>query len=485
MNEKGFGMVRLYILCGASGSGKTTLLNSVSNITESSVDTSYFEKGRFFPTDLGYDVVRSPKYSDRPIRIKDDEIDDVIHTKDIDRRSFDVCYSLNHVKYGIKFGEIRKILSAGKNAIIAISDIRAIRQLKDHFRDDMRTLYVSSAIDSDRLRRIQQERLGFSPTDEQKDILSAQFSRIMSAARLGWWDRVSSCVTDMERNWHAYATDSKSTEIRINRIRTTHLKYIEHISIYDHVILNYTENKPEEMKEQFLQILRHCPGPAKHMPPPVFIVAAASGAGKATLMETLNLIGGNQIQITSKLAKRPPKTGDRRDGMIALRRNDTSKEPVWPSWWNAPMIDCARSGNFPHEYDVHWEFHKQNDGTAVPYAVSSKEIDKNIERGIPQIFISNMGMFDYFKKRWPENSVFIYLYRLTSSEDNRKYQLLQYPNDLATAEARIKEREVVHSEYIQKAPLFHHVLLNTSYEEDLYDQMFNLIDFYAKLQTNQ
>jgi hypothetical protein len=356
-----------------------------------------------------------------------------------------------------------------------VSDLRSIRHLKHHFGEQARAAFVSSALDAEKLRRIQQERWGFCPDDDQKLILSTHFVRINAAARLGWWDRVSDCVNDLEQDWHAYATDAKSTEIRIARIRATHIRYIEHINLFDHVILNYSEGKPEEMQRQLSNIIvSQDKIKKKRSKTPIFVVAASSGAGKGTLMEMLNLIGRDRIRVASKLAKREPKPQDRMDGMIALWRKDEDPEPQWPSWWTSSMVGIAKTGDFPSEYDMRWKFHN------VEYAVASIEIIRNLEDGKPQIFISNMGQFERFKNRWSENIVFLYLHRLVTDKDNRDYQMEKWKDNPSQAEERIRERAIVHEDFIHNVADFNHVLLNTSYEEDLYDQMFHLISDYSR-----
>lgn len=477
-------MAYLYLLCGASGCGKTTLMNSMAAITKCSVDPSFHDVFEEQEIDPVLRLVRAPKYSERQVRRKRDEIDDIIHEDNITRETHGVCYVLNSVKYGFKPKEIEQLLTNDLNAVAIVSDLRAIRMLKDHFGDHARAVFVSSAIDADKLRRIQQERWGFAPDDKQKSILGTHFVKINAAARLGWWDRVSECVNDLEQDWHAYATDAKSTEIRIARIRATHIRYIEHIHLFDHVILNYSEGNPAEMNSQLRNIiLATKPRINRASLAPIFVVAAASGAGKGTLMETLNFIGGDRIRIVSKLAKRRPKAVDRRDGMIALLRERGDPEPDWPPWWDSSDIDVARTGEFPDAYDLRWEFHNRARGgasTGTPYAISNAEVARNTEAGIAQVFVSNMGQFQTFRELWPNQVVFLYLHRLVSEQENREYQMGKWKDDRSQAEARIRERETVHGEFIKRAGEFHHVLLNTSYEEDLYDQMFNLLSNYNR-----
>ena len=462
---------RLYILTGASGCGKTTLLNNIAALQEEEVDPEIM-------------AIRAPKFSERQVRAKQGEVDDVTHVASVRLGEFDAAYVINNVKYGIKLEPIRRLLEKGLNPFIILSDLRVIRQLKDFLGAQAVVLYVSSAIDADRLRRIQFERLGFRPTEQQKAVLAYHFARTSAAARLEWWDRVSECMSELEADWHAYATDARSTEIRAQKIRAFHIRYIEYVHMFDHVVLNYSEDRPDEMTAQVRNIIKESDtiqrSTRRHLP--VFVVAAASGAGKGTLMEMLDLIGRDRVRVTSKLAKRAPKEEDRRDGMIALTRASDDPAPEWPAWWTTDMRGHGNRGEFPPEYDLQWQFHKGHGGEArgTFYAVSSVEIQHNVDAGNPQIFVSNMEQFSVFRRMWPDNAVFVYLHRLVSSHENRQFQMRKWQNDPGEAEARIAERQKVHVDYIRNIAQFDHVLLNTAYEEDLYDQMFRLLEFYRQ-----
>jgi guanylate kinase len=465
---------RLYILSGASGCGKTWLLNSITAHNEEQIDPEIR-------------AIRAPKFSERKVREKKGEVDDITHMSEIHLGNVDIAYIINNVKYGIKLDPIRQLLDKELNPFIILSDFRVVRELKRRFGDLAKALYVSSAIDAERLRRIQRERMGFSPTDKQKNVLAYHFARTSAAARLGWWDRVSDCMTDLEEDWHAYATDARSTEIRAQKIRAFHIRYIEHVHMFDHVILNYSENKPEEMTTQARHLIQGIDNVEQYntkKSPPVFVVAAASGAGKGTLMEMLHFIGRDSVRITSKLAKRAPKQEDRRDGMIALVRNSNEPIPEWPEWWNPEMKEYGTRGEFPPEYDIKWEFHKSGtESIGTQYAVSNTEIQRNINEGMPQIFVSNIEQFANFRRLWPNNVVFIYLHRLVSEHENREFQMRKWKDDRLVAEARIAEKQDVHDSYIRNIAEFDHVLLNTDFQEDLYDQMFRLLEFYRQGNT--
>lgn len=483
----------LYILSGAPGCGKTTLLNEIATVTKDSVDPRLISRIEKEQIDPKTKAVRAPKFSEREIRPEDETIiDDIITEKPITLENFDLAYVRNGVRYGLRFEYIHRLIKQGLNCFVIVSDLRAIRQLKQSFQGIAQAIYISSAIDPDRFRRIQLERWGFRPDENQKAILSHHFARLNAAGRLGWWDRVSEGVSELEKDWHSYATDEKSTQIRIQRIRSMHIRFVEHIELFDHVILNYSEGKPEEMCAQMRNVIQAndrisitCEVKRN---PPIFVVAAASGSGKGTLMEMLKLIGSDRIKIVSKLATREPRPEDRTDGMIALARNKNNSVFEWPNWWSEDMKENARKGRFPEEYDLRWifdirekiklEFGSKKSDTTF-YAVSSREIEQNLRDGTPQIFVSNMGQFQKFRELWPDKPVFLYLHRLATDQEHRQFQMAKWKDKPLEAEARIKEKDLVHQEYISKIAEFDHVLLNTSFPEDLYDQMFHLIRRYG------
>ena len=473
---------RLLIISGPSGCGKTTLLNSLCRL----------------PLARGLRTVKAPKYSTRAERGPDDDVRQLFSgdgiptlqlgygpffdkngsTVEVGETGIDIAYALNKNVYGISSGQIGRLLSSDKNVLIILSDFRIIRRLLQALPGRVIAVYIASAIDPLKLEMIETVRHGIPA--ERRALLETLINRLKSACDLELWPRVTECVGALQQYWEENKPGADATNVRAERIRAFHTRYIEHITLFDYVILNYTEDAPEEMTGQMRSIiLKHSKFERDGVKyPPIFVVAAASGAGKGTLMQMLGLIGNDRVRLVSKLGLRPKKGNDKRDGMLAIGTPDNPPEgwPDWPDWWTDDMVLAAKRGVRPAVYDLCWEFHKR-EGRATRYAVSSTEIDRNIAEGVPQILISNMGQFEMFRQRYGERVVFVYLYRLSSAGDTAAWYSDVNP-DKGDAETRILEIREVHEEYLERIAEFDHVLLNTARKEDLYDQMFQLLEYY-------
>jgi|GEM_PF-3739066 len=426
----------LYIVSGASGSGKTTLVDLIIDECEG--------------------VVQVPKYSERASR---GPHDDTKHVEEVGSEEYDITYVLNDYYYGIKTWEIEAQINEGKDAFIILSDFKMIRRLKERFPDNSSSIYVSSAVDPLTLQRVMAERHAneIDPTTEQSIALRKNFYKLQCSAQLDRWSTVLEGMSDLLQEWNDVVPHAESARIRSEKIRSFHLRYIDQLTLFDYVILNHSQGNPKDMLRQGKKIFENRAErdtPSKKEPV-LFVVAAASGAGKGLLMETTGrLIGPKRIGIVRKQALREAKVNDRRDGLEAL----------------------GVDGTFSSGFDFDWTFHKseKNDGhNGTRYAINTKAVKVGLAEGITQIVVSNIGIFPRFREVFGEQVVFIYLHSTRPESEVRAYQL-QNCDTQEEAEKRIQEIREVHDSYMNNIWQFHHVLLNTSYKEDLFDQMLEL-----------
>ena len=437
---------RLIILTGASGSGKTTLLNNL-----------LLHHSQLF--------IKAPKYSTRDKRDEVDTIDDIITDKNLTIENYDLIYTLNNERYGIRYDEIEDLFQENKHQLIVLSNNRIIRSLKKHFSVRVVSIYVSSAIDESKIVQIQFERYksNFTIEKEQLENIKKEVDRVTSSLKIKNSHKFFEFMVELNENWKQLLPMYQSTEIRRTKLRDFHKSYLDNIHLFDFVVLNYRVDRDEtdkgkDMTKQVLNIVKNIVliTKTKSSESKLFVVIAASGAGKGELMQTLNdSIKSDVIKILSKQAKRNQKPNDKRDGLIAIGPN----------------------GNFTKQYDIPWRFHNDENFPGVEYAISSKEVEKNFQDNVHQIVVSNFRQINMFKERYGNRVSFIYLHALRNEEDVEKYQ--RENNDTEEeAIARIKEIKTVYNSFLENNHVFNHVLLNTTFLEDLYEQTINLIQHY-------
>ncbi len=522
-------MNKLYVLSGPSACGKTTLMNSVlknnssliavqkygtrrrrmakdgieddvcqafnepipKSINSSLINTDLLKKLTKFYSLLGEElklkkgIIKNDKQNlshlleDFGLRIPTISIGEKKYWDDFGdqiklRGNIDIAYALNKGQYGICTKNVDYVLENGNNAITILSDFRIIRRLQDIFKNRIVIIYIASAVDPSKLEKIQIGRHGINLSLENS--LRKKVDRLNASIRIKKWGNVARWIHELNDDWRNTKPNADNTAVRAERIKTFHTRYIDNITLFDYVILNYNEGHPEDMTVQFNNIFIGQQRFYNIKKSPLFVVSAASNAGKGTMMEMLNLIGSDRVQILSKIAKRKEKGNDKNDGMLAIGTsiNPPKKWPYWPEWWSNEMIDTAKKHNFPNEYDFSWTFH----GKSVHYAVSDKEIQYNFKKNKAQIVISNTDQIEEFIQRYGDRVVFILLYRLSSVEDTQIYYEINEGLSPQNAKTRAGEVNNVLKEYMKKIEYFNHVILNTTRPEDLYDQIFQLIEHY-------
>ncbi len=380
------GSSKIYILVGGAGSGKTTLLNLVKE--SSSIKSQ-------IPT----------KYSTRDKRGKEDDIEKISFSK---LSSFRFVYSMQDNFYGFKQEDLIEPLKKGLNVFIIISDLRTIREMQAFFGELVIVLYI--------FRNMTQE----------------EFELILKERKKGKKEK-----------------SNKSENIRKNRLYLIQRQYIENITTFDNVILN-RKNNSSEMLEQVKNIVNNSSNnhfTKNKKGPVIFLIAAASGAGKRTLMNAMWNLGRKSITVIKKETNRDKQLGDG-DEII-------------------PGVKDLKEKN----YEITYPFNENL------YGIDTEQIWDNLKLGLPQIVITNMQQFEKFKQIFGNLTVNIYLHSTRTKEEILEFQTKKLKSE-EKAIRKVQKIDVVHSDYIENISKFRHILLNTIEKEDLWDQMFNLINSY-------
>lgn len=498
----------LYILVAASAVGKSELMRQMQreNLWEG-----------------------VPKYSTRDVRYKDGEIDDV---KELDDKQIKdlpeeqrqkargerikrlkercgagkgIVYYKNGNLYGIVVQEVLKVLER-TNAVVIISDFHAISRLKTEFvelKDRIRVLYIASTIDErillERYKERETTEFNLAPEKEKETLRNiGEFNSVVaSAIRLHYIERIEEVMPLLNEEWNSILPYFETIKTRSANIRMLYNQYIENIAAIDYSILNFYDLdymysqvrsliSDSVRKHGIRRVVKDCS--------PIFMVCAAPSAGKATLMEVIGDLGevdGN-IQITRKYAQRSPrKNTDGRDGMVAIGAEGRFEDYIASSnIWT-------------------WQFHNMNGNAGTWYAVDRSEIEKNIQHGRAQIFVSNMDQIEVAQNYYPDNLVVLYLHA-THETETRNHIRAKSINDVEEkimgetncskqeaeqirlsnhvykesieryVDEKMKEIRDVHDSFLRHNHQIDHVLLNTGTKEDLVEQMRNLIAHYTQ-----
>jgi len=433
-----------YIICGSSASGKTTLVSRIL-----SKDSNF---------------VKATKYSTRKNR-PGDIADDIIHVDKINPGEFDLCWAAMENHYGIKFAEINNLLEKGKNVLLSTTNLRAVSRIKSQYNDQVTSLSIFSPIDQSKLYEVVADRTDYEPKEDIKKQFSILFSMLNAASELKRWRDVYSKTRELLEIWQKSIPDAQGVEQRIRKIRDFYIKFIESGNEFDYTILNYRMNHIEDMINQFyvihnsnskdLKVYKY-----KHSGPKIFVVASSSGGGKRLLVENLSIIAPNEIEISPKWGKRDTKPNDGKDGMIAI----------------------GKKGSFPNHADIKYLMHKSKYYEGTEYAFSSKEIDKRLQAGKHQLLVANVlqseNLWHQLIKMYKEKLVILYLFRFEDQELMRTYQ---YSNCKTEEEAtsRLEEIKQTYLSYAKHIDKVDHVIFNTDFPDDMYDQVLKLFEQYG------
>jgi guanylate kinase len=389
---------RLYIISGSAGSGKTELLSLIKNQTT-------------------FKAVVAPKYSTRDER--KGKFDDIRHVDRINDEDYTFVYPMNNYTYGIKAEEIADLLGQGCNVFIILSDLRIVEEVKHFFGSIAVSLYIYRNLSTYQLKKILEER-EIARGIKQDD--TVPFAR--------------------------------QKQTRLNRLYLMQRQYVDNITLFDHVILN--TSKPQYLLQQVTKLAEGYEKRLVHKDmkgPVIFLIAAAPGAGKRTLMSAMYDLGRRSITVVEKATTRP--------------KHDDDGEEIY----HVDEID-------PNKFDINYTYHDQYTG----YGIETARMWQNLSKGRSQILITNMQQFQKFREKFGPLVVCVYLHAtLTRKQLKQLFELqVKRHGDKEKAKQKVKEHNNIHQDYIDNIAEFQHVLLNTLEKEDFWEQMLRLIRFYKE-----
>lgn len=438
----------LFVICGASGSGKSTLTEMISEEVS--------------------EIFRSPKYSTREYRPRTSSnpvTDDItqVSQEDFFKNSFDLAYVANGNYYGIKTEEINLLIAEGRHLLLSITDFRAVFRLKAAFGENCTTIALLSAIDQLSFIATHGNRKGYNPTAADKKDMQRLYRVLDSAGRLGLWREVFGATLNLIRSWQSTVPDLKQAESRAKKVRIFQTRYLENSHHFDYAVLNYRKGEQGDMLSQFELIYRNIvkgKKKAKNDSKVLLVVAAASGSGKGTLLESLRIIAPKEVRIVEKEGKREPRSSDKNDGL------------------NAIGVD----GNFSSGFNIVYQMHRDpKTSIGTKYAFSEKNIREGFEGNKVQVAIANVllepKLLQDLRNSFGDMVRVVYLMRFGAEEEIEAFQKSRGFSEKKT-KRRITQNNDTYTAYTKMTTKVDHVLLNTENREDLYDQMFRLLEFY-------
>lgn len=437
----------LFIICGASGSGKSTLTEMIGDNFD--------------------EITRAPKYSTRkfrPVTPSNPVEDDIIQVKreDFFGRNFDLAYVANDNYYGVKKKEIFELIEAGNYLLLSITDFRAVFRFKEVFGGLCSTIALLSAIDPLSFISTHGNRDKYDPDNDKKQQMEYLYQRLASAARLNLWREVFANTLHLIKIWQSTVPDIKQAESRTKKVRDFQTRFLENSHHFDFSILNYRKGLQRDMLSQFSLIfdrIRLNISPPSISKKTLLVVAAASGSGKGTLLENLKIIAPNEVLVVEKEGKRKAKDGDKDDGLKAI----------------------GKEGVFSDGFNLVYQMHRDpKTGVGTQYAFSEAKIHKGFESHDVQVAIANVllepELLDSLKNAFGNAVKVVYLMRFGAEDKIEEYQMSRHEPE--KAKLRILQHNETYTAYTNSATNVDHVLLNTENREDLYDQMFRLLEFY-------
>ena len=414
-------MGNLYIFTGASGTGKTTVLNNMESMKKLS-------KGK--------------KYSTRAYRGKGD---DIVHVDRIEDAPDGIEYNVKGHSYRIDIMDIISRLENGEDVGMALSNIDVIKQIKEILEDRVKVYCISSPIDEKRLELITYKRaLDRLNPDEKANLLE----NVKSIPK----------TKDEEMKMFELLLEQAipGTELELaNNISKVHTDYINNISLFDGVLLNY--GTIEELIEQACNLVDN----SKDEKSVVFMIITDSKSSSKELLKTVYEMKLPYLETMVKLAKREKSEKDTLG----------SVEPI------------GKDGVFPENFDIRYTFHKDEKFSGIEYAISTEDTRKKLSNGISLAVVSNFEQVPVFEEKFgDEHVVKIYIHKVCTKDEREKElkEIYESRTDITDDElkARIGDKDRVFKDYIKNMKNIDNVILNTTNTEELFLQFFKVLDSY-------
>ncbi|MGE5342903.1 MAG: hypothetical protein ACM3SY_15625 [Candidatus Omnitrophota bacterium] len=224
-------MNKLFVLSGASGIGKSTILFQL--VKEKLCSPAH-------------------KYSERLVRKGED---DIIHVSNIydSKIACDIIYEKYNIKYGINTAEIKRKLQTD-NQIIIVSDIVALKKLKEVFKGTSTVVYIFlSSICVEKLVVVYINRGALVISDENREDLILFASKITESIKSR--DKIN--FHRLDKEFYSKVKEYFSNDDFLQFIKR-YESWTKSREIYNanSALFDYTFEKNEEILEELRELIK-------------------------------------------------------------------------------------------------------------------------------------------------------------------------------------------------------------------------------------
>ncbi len=377
---------KFYLLFGAPGSGKSSVLHYMKRCYAEKIEIIAKETTRAKRQNDSFEVVHVNAISD----------------------DVDVRYTQYGTDYGFRSEAVWSCFKKGKSVAVIVNDMRTIKLLLRKFGSLARTIYVHSNVNSDSIRLLAAER----HTDIDSTVLA------------------------------------KDIEKRINKIKTTHSRYIENSALITYTILNIGSFSDLEKQVDGIIHDHHLETRRQLSPLKLFVIAGASYSGKDELVKALQQMDAQKVNMYQKGSNRPKRKGDA-DELLHFPKG------------------------IPDRYDI--QYTRQG----YIYSISTEELWSIFSDGkIALVVVSDLDVIKRLKQNFGSLCSVLHLHASFNIDEIQKKMIISGISN-TEYQARLSGIKELQQDYIENISIYDHVLLNTAEKEDLYDQASNLLEHYC------